>query len=198
MKNFIFALLVGSILFVVGCTTTRTVVEQPQESQNLKAEKPIVWEQALYPKLTLGDPIVFLNSTKIIIDGDFSTETFFLQDGYIYRMDSILNVIKTVGPLTSGKLIDLKKNVNGQVQIMTISFSANDATYEFNFYLKTDGAFTLNANAKLLFNEKVYKVQVSTKGGECLLLVNFFTQKVIQTINEEAEGRSVSGTKIIK
>jgi uncharacterized lipoprotein len=199
MKKLIFALL--GLVLLSGCKTSQKVVEQPKpepRSQKLEAEKPMIWKQGLYPKLAVGDPIVFLNSVEIIMDGNFSNQTFFLQDGVIYRMDSIKMVTKTVPALTPGILTSMKKASNGQIQEMNVSFSQNDKTYEFNFQLKSDGTFTLNGNAKLFFNGREYKIQVVTKGGECLLLVNFFVQKDVQTVNESAEGQSVSGTKIIK
>jgi hypothetical protein len=198
MKKFIFALFLGLIL-LIGCVTSKKVVETQQpQPQKLEAEKPMIWKQGLYPKLAVGDPIVFLNSVEIIMDGNFSNQTFFLQDGAIYRMDSIRMVTKTVPVLTPGILTSMKKASNGQIQEMNMSFSQNDKTYEFNFQAKSDGTFTLNGNAKLFFNGREYKIQVVTKGGECLLLVNFFVQKDVQTVNESAEGQSVSGTKIIK
>lgn len=199
MKKMFFALLIGLVMF--GCATTKKVGEQPKsesQSQKLEVEKPIVWRQSLYPKLVVGDPVVFLNSMEIIMDGNFSNQTFFLQDGAIYRLDSIQMVTKIVPALTTGVLTAMKKASNGQIQGMNVSFSQNDKTYEFNFQAKSDGTFTLNGNAKLFFNGKEYKIQVVTKGGECLLLVNFFIQKDVQTVNESAEGQSVSGTKVIK
>jgi hypothetical protein len=113
-------------------------------------------------------------------------------------MDSILMVTKIVPQLTPGVLFSLKKSSNGLIEEMNVSFSQNDATYTFNFRVKQDGSFTLNSNAKLLYKNKEYKIQVKTKGGECLLLVNFKVTENIENINESAEGQSVSGTKIIK
>lgn len=198
MKKFIFALFLGLVL-LIGCVTPKKAVEtQQSQPQKLEAEKPMVWRQILYPKLAVGDPILFLNSSEIIVDGDFSNQTFFLQNGAIYRLDSIQMVTKTVPVLTPGTLVFMKKSGNGQIDGMNISFSQNDATYQFNFQLKSDGTFTLNGNAKLFFKGKEYKVQVTTKGGECLLLVNFFERKDIQNVNESAEGQNVSDAIVIK
>lgn len=184
---------------IMGCNKKMTPTAQQQKpSQSLEAEKPMVWRQNLYPKVAVGDPIVFLNSTEIIIDGDFSTQTFFIQDGTIYRMDSVQVITKTVPILTTGVVTKIKKDSGGKISEMDISFSQNDATYTFNFRIKADGSFTLNATAKLLFKEKEYKVQAATKGGECLLLVNFKVNKNVENVNEQAEGQSVSGTKVIK
>jgi len=196
MKKLMFALVIGTVL-LTGCKTVEQSTVSTTESQQLEAEKPMVWSQSLFPNLEEKDPVVFLNSKDIIIGGDFSSKTFFLKDGAIYRMDSIQTVTKTVPALTPGKIVSLKKT-NGIIQEMNISFSQSDITYTFNFRLKQDGSFTLNANAKLFFQGKEYKDQASTRGGECLLLVNFFAQKNTNSVNESAEGQSVSGTKIIK
>lgn len=199
MKKIMFALAIGMIIVVMGCSKKiAPTIQQAQPSQKMQADKPMIWKQNLYPKLAVGDPIVFLNSSEIVMDGNFQNQTFFLQDGAIYRMDSILSVTKTVPALTPGILLSMKKASNSQIQEMNISFSQNDMTYQFNFQLKSDGTFTLNANAKLIYNGKEYKILVITKGGECLLLVNFFVKKEVQTITESAEGQSVSGTKVIK
>lgn len=200
MKKFIVTLVIGMMIIVMGCSRRMAPTTQQTQppSQKMQADKPMVWKQNLYPKLAVGDPIVFLNSVEIVLDGSFQNQTFFLQDGAIYRMDSILAVTKTVPALTPGILLSMKKASNGQIQEMNVSFSQNDLTYHFNFQLKSDGSFTLNGNAKLIYNGKEYKLLAVTKGGECLLLVNFFVKKEVQTINEQAEGQSVSGTKVIK
>jgi hypothetical protein len=199
MKNhIIFTLLIG-ILILSGCGTAKLVTQAPQTpSQKIEAEEPVVWKQAYYPKVALGDPIVFLNSKEVVMDGNFSNESFFLQDGVIYKTDSIKNIKKTIPKITPGKLISFKKGINNQIEIMVVSFSQNDASYQLSFYLKKDGSFTLSAKAKLLFEGKEYPINVITVGGECVLLVNFKIKIETTNINEQAEGQNVSGTKVIK
>lgn len=198
MKKIIFTLAIGMI-FLVSCKTVGTATVATTELEQPEVEKPVIWKQNLYPKITVDDPILFLNSSEIIMDGSSKNQTFFLQDGDIVRMDSILVITKTVPRLTSGVLVSMKKTSNGIIEEMNISFSQEDATYTFNFRLKDDRSFTLNSNAKLLYKNKEYKIQVVTKGGECILLVNFKVTNNIQNVNESARGqKSVSGTRVIK
>lgn len=187
------------MLFMVACTTTKNV-QQPAESaqQKIQAEDPIAWKQVYYPKLTLGDPINFLNSKEVMLDGSTSESSFFIQDGTIYRIDSVLNIKKTVPRLTLGVLSSLRKGNNGQITEMIVSFSNDDASYQLTFLLKQDGTFTLNGKAKLLYNNKEFPITVATVNGECLLLVNFKTSQEVLNVNEQAQGAPVQGTKIIK
>lgn len=190
MKKIIFAFLIG--LVMVGCASSKKAakVQQQPEQQKLDAQKPIIWKQELYPKLAVGDKIFFLNSSEIVLEGDLFSKSFFL-DGAINRLDSILEVIKTVPELTQGVVTSLKRGSNGQITDMVVSFSKNDATYQFDFKLRSDGAYTLNGNAKLLFNGKEYKVQATIKGGDCLLMVVYNKKEIKQTINEKAEGQTL-------
>lgn len=202
MKKIIFALL--GLIMLVGCKTTQKVAEVKQtepleQPQKLEAEKPMVWKQEIYPKLVVGDPILFFNSSEIILSGDIPNKTFVLQDGVINYLDSTLVIEKTVPVLTPGKLVDINQQMtDGKILRMDISFSQNDATYQFNFRLRTDGAFTLNSNAKVFYLEKEYKVKADVKNAECLLLVKFVPIDKKQRLDGSAEGQSVSGTKVIK
>lgn len=184
MKKIIFALLTG--LVMVGCASSKKAAEP----QILDAQKPIVWKQELYPKLVVGDKIFFFNSSEIVLEGDLFNQSFFL-DGAINRLDSILEVIKTVPELTQGIVTSLKRASNGQIIDMVVSFSKNDATYQFDFKLRNDGAYTLNGNAKLLFNGKEYKVQATINGVDCLLMVIYNKKEIKQTISEKAEGQTL-------
>lgn len=190
MKKFIFCSILGLAL-LVGCATSKKPVETQQaEPQRIETQKPVVWKQELYPKLAVGDKIFFLNSSEIILEGGLFNNSFFL-DGAINRLDSIVEIIKTVPALTQGVATSLKKTNNNQIVDMIVSFSKNDATYQFDFKLRSDGAYTLNANAKLLFNKKEYKVQATVKGGDCLLMVFYNKKEIKQTINERAEGQTL-------
>jgi len=194
MKNIIFILLVGFVFLFIGCQTTKSVVEQPkQPSQSIQAEKPAIFKQLYYPKLAVGDPLQFFNSSDIILAGSSSDQTILLQGGAIHIVDSILTITKTVFALTPGIVKVIKKSSDGKIQTIIVLFSLGDRTYELSFQLKSDGSFTLNANAKLFFRDKEYKILASTRGGECLLLVNISMEKSEENINEKAEGVNVSG-----
>lgn len=197
MKKMIFVLLIIGLLF--SCKQQQQVVQTPEQVslQKLEAQKPTVWKQAIYPALVVGDPISFMPSSEIVLSGSFLDQVFMLQDGNIYRVDSVLEVLKTVPALTPGALVTMKKDNIGKILEMNISMDRNDASYLFNFQLKQDGSFALNANANLTYNGKNYPIQASQKGGECLLLVNFFVEKKVQSVSEQAGGVSVSGTKVV-
>lgn len=201
MKKILITLIIG--LVFVGCSKQIVpTTQQVQQPQQIKAEKPQVWKQSLYPQIVAGDPISFMNSTEIIMEGVSSDLTIVLKDGAIHHLDSNLTIKKTVDAYTIGTTTQdypFKKSSNGVIQEMDVFFSLTDRTYFLNWRLKTDGSFTLNGNAKLFYDDKEYKVQAGTKGGECLLLVNLFTEKINIIVEESAEGTGIpSETKVIK
>ena len=193
MKKIIFALIVGFVIVLGTSCSKRVVVSQSkqQPSQNIQAEKPVIWKQAYYPKLAVGDQLQFFNSSDVIMAGSSSDQTIALQDGAIHITDSILTITKTVSALTPGIIKMLKKS-GSQIQIIVATFSQDDRTYELSFPLKSDGSFTLNANAKLFFRGKEYKISASTRGGECLLLVNISMERSEENIIEKAPGVPVN------
>ena len=182
------------VIFYFGCSSTKDVTVSPQEPES---DKPIIWKQSYYPDLKIGDPILFFNSTEIFIKKQLGSETFLITDGKLKKTEEITNLIKTVSVTTSGKLVDMKKDVNGRIINMLISFSENDQTYLFDFIVASDGSFKLNGNARLVFEGKKYPAIASIKGDECKLMFIFELETNIENINEKAEGVSVSGTKII-
>lgn len=196
MKKFSFTLLVGFVFLFVDCAK-QLVVEQPQQpSQRINPQKPTIWRQSLCP-VEPGDPVDFFNSTEIVISGNFLDQMFIL-DGGIHRKDSVLSVLRKVPKLTPGEYIVKKKSSNGQVGVMTISFDLNNATYRFDFFVKSDGSFTLSAVAELIYNGVPHEIEASTKGGECLLVVFYDVETITNTDEGEAGGVNASRTKIIK
>lgn len=185
MKKLIFALF--GLVLLSGCKTSQKVVERSKpEPQKLETQKPIVWKTSIYEKIAVGDKIFFFNSSEITVDGDFLNQSFLL-DGAINQFDSTLNVIKKVPMLTPGVVILIKRGSNGQILDMIVSHDNNDATYIFDYHLRSDGAFFLNGNAKLIFRGKEYKV-TATINADCVLMVIYNYYKTEETIVEEAKG----------
>ncbi|HLP86885.1 MAG TPA: hypothetical protein VK153_03380 [Candidatus Paceibacterota bacterium] len=198
MKNgkiFLLLQIIFATLFT-NCASNKKVTEVSPPTTQTEVDQPIIWKQSYYPRLTLGDPLLFYNSSEIYIEGNFANQTFVL-DGKLHRTDNIKEIIKTVEVITPGKLFNLKKDGNGRITDMFISFSQNDATYQFNFKLTSDGSYKLNGNAKLLFEGKEYPVLAKIKGEECKLLFMLEVDTNVEKVNEKAEGEDVSGTKTV-
>ena len=121
-------------VFFASCSKKVSPLASPEATpkQQEKSDQPIAWKQSLFPQLAVGDPINFLNSTTIVLEGSFFNETFFLEDGIIYKMDSIKSLQKTVPTETLGVLTSFKKT-QANIEEMNISFSSNDVSYLFNF-----------------------------------------------------------------
>ena len=193
MKKISFLLQILFVIFLFNdCSLSQKIVE-PQQIASPENEL-IVWKQIYYPKLVVDDPLLFYNSSEIVISGNFSNQTFEL-DGTLHVTDNIKEVTKTVGEITPGKLFDLKKDANGRITEMFVSFSENDATYQFDFKLDLDGSFKLNGNAKLIFEGKEYPVLATIKGDSCKLLFARSIDTNIEKIDEKAEGEDVYKTK---
>ena len=182
--NFIITLL-GFVMFT-SCiafknTKTTTYSVSPQE------EKPIMWKQIYFSAISLNDSVLFYNSSEIRLEGEFFKQFFFVKDGIVNVVDSVNNVSKIVPELTPGGLINLRKNSSGEIMTMVVSFSKNEATYEFSFLRKDDGVFTLSPKAKLFFKGKEYPV-IAITSEECVLLFYYNKQVIKNEIQENAEG----------
>jgi hypothetical protein len=200
-KLVIFVLFVG-LLFAIftGCGADKQLVEQPyqQPSQELLVQNYKVYTESLFT-FNVGDPLNVLNSKAIFLAGDYFEPTLLFQDGKAIQRDTVYPVARDVPKLSLGELLSVKKNSAGHIQEMNVSFSRDEVvTFTFNFQLKGDGSFTLNGNAKLFVGGKEYNVSAQTKGGECLLMVDFTHEQEIIPDSKSAEGRPVSGTKIMK
>lgn len=182
MKNKIFlGIVLLTILFTSSCKTTR---EAPQVQQ--KKEELTVWKQSLFPNIKTSDPVLFFNSTEILLKGSFFNKSTSIEDGKVIVVDSIDNVLKTVPQFTTGGFIQ-ERRPSGVIQIMVVSFSKNEATYVFSFFKQADGSFLLNGKAKLVYQKKEYEVIASTSEN-CILLFNFEKKEVVNEIKESAEG----------
>lgn len=203
MKKIIFTLFVGLVIFVVsGCKTPRNtsaVVDMPQQKAQIINPKDFpVWKQEIYWGLSIGDPANFLNSAKILLDGEVFHQTLRLENGKFKTMDTIHPIAKSVPEHTLGELIyPLVKDAAGRIIQMNISFSFNDASYKFNFQRRSDGSFSLNGNATIIVDGVEYPIQASSI-GICLLLIDLSSEPTIIPENGTAEGRPVQGVKEIK
>lgn len=196
MKNIVIIL---SVLAIYGCRTPQ-LTEEPRDPQpsTIKAEGAVVFKQAYLPNIQVGDPVSFLNGKEIVLSGKFNSLMYIMKDGDVIAVDSIQVITKTVPAFTRGIIKSMKKASNGQIQEINIAFSEEDMSYLYNFQLKGDGSFTLNANAKIHFEGKEYKALAATKGGECLLMFNFSFQTKEKEETDEAGGVEISGEKRIK
>ena len=181
--------------FFINCASNKKVTEISTPPQT-EFEKPIIWKQSYYSQLAIGDPLLFYNSTEISIEGNFANQTFVL-DGKLRRTDNIKEVLHEVEVTTPGKLFDMKKDGSGRITDMFISFSPNEATFQFNFKLTSDGSYKLNGNAKLIFEDREYPVLAKIKGDECKLLFILEVDTNVEKVYKKAEGEGVSGTKTI-
>jgi len=174
------------ILFYAGCIPINKVSEQVVETETIQPNME-KWKQVYYPEIKVGDPIFFYNSVEIVMEGEFFNRESFL-DGSINIIQTKKVLEKTISAMTTGKLLSFKKDNNGNITDMFVSFSPTDKTYYLNFKLTSDGSFNLNGNAKLFFEGKEYPVLATIKGEVCKLLciVNF--EEKIDYIIEKAEG----------
>jgi len=168
---FIFLTFLG---FLLGnCSSTKEIVET-QKPTELITEKPIIWKQSYFKDIGLKDSVLFYNSSEIKLEGSFFNQSFFVEDGIVNVIDSINDVSKIVPALTSGGFVDMKKNSSGEIAIMVISFSRNEAIYKFSFFKTNDGSFILSGKAEIIFNGQKYPV-IATIEDQCFLM--FFLRK---------------------
>ena len=186
-RNVVFLLFIMFVVLLVGCSTSKTAVESQSNLQTEIADKPIIWKQSYFKTISLRDSVLFYNSSEIRLEGSFFNQSFFVRDGVVNVIDSINNVSKVVPRLTAGGLIDFKKNSSGEIVIMLISFSKNEAIYRFSFFRIDDGTFILNGKAELIFNGRKYPIVASTV-GDCNLLFNYNKQQIINKTEGSAEG----------
>lgn len=203
MKKKMFFALIGLLVIVSGCYTTKVVPTDNKQVQTGEPVHPkstyIVWKENLIPgfNLNVGDPINFLNSSEIILSGDVFSQQIALKDGKIVIGELSRPVSKNVPEATLGVLVSVVR-VAGRIKEMNMIFSQSDASFKFNFRIKPDGSYTLNGNASLEFDGKEYPIKAASQGRECLLVVDSDVTRTVEPINGTAEGVPVSGTKIIK
>lgn len=185
MKNLV--IFIAVLFGFIGCVATKVVTEKPKPQQTESVDKPIVWKQSYFKTISLRDSVLFYNSTEIKLEGDFFNQSFSVKDGAVLVVDSINKVSKIVPILTPGGLVDMRKNSSGEINIMVVSFSKNEATYKFSFFRMNDGSFGLNGKAELIFKNHRYPVTAVTI-GDCVLLFNYKKEQVIQKIEETAPG----------
>lgn len=194
--RFLFFLAIGLVILALvvlshGCAAPKQAAEIPKEDLLLKTDKPPLskWNYLNYKDIPpkYYDSILYYNSTEIRLEGSFFERTVFVRDGVVHKVDSINDVLKTVLIETPGGFIDMKPDKNG-MSVMYISFSKNEATYNFSFYRATDGNYILNGKAEIIFDGKKYPVVASTVGGNCLLLFSMSEEQHRKTIKDVAPG----------
>lgn len=193
LRVLFFAILLGLVIWLLGgCVTTTpiTKTETKTEKTDINKPKPIIWKQTYYKGLSLKDSVLFYNSTEIRLEGNFFNQSFFVRNGVVNVIDSTSSVSKIVQQETPGGLIDLKRDRNGIINIMYVSFSQNETSYNFSFYRTEDGSFVLNGKAEILFQGKKYPVIASTIGGNCVLLFYLNREEIKNEVKETAPGWS--------
>lgn len=197
MKNLIFITLLG--LIVVCCKTPQQTTASSLEVEGL--DTPTVWTQSYFKTISLKDSVLFYNSSEIRLEGSFFKQNFFVSNGIVNVIDSINNVSKIVSAGTPGGWIDLKKSSSGEITAMLVSFSKNEATYNFIFNKTKESrnfvwrgrtivaheSFTLNSKAELIFNGHKYPVTAITT-GDCILFFYYNKQVIKSEIKESAPG----------
>jgi len=172
-----------------GCASvqqTTVTPATPSEAQQV-LDTPTVWRQSLYRTISLKDSVLFYNSAEIRLEGNFFKQSVHIQNGVVNSIDSITDVLRTVPVLTPGGLIEMKKSSIGDITSMLISFSKNNCTYNFVFTKTTNGSFSLNGKAELVFNRHVYPVTAITTGN-CVLLFYYHKQVIRFKDSQSAEG----------
>lgn len=200
MKTKIFGILLVSI-FLLSCASVAPVAET-NVGNKVDENLPIPWKQGYFPNIFIKDSVLFYNSAEILLESDFFKQAFFVEDGVVNVIDSINNISKIVPILTAGAFIEMKKNSQGVIDKMMISFSRSDkVSYSFIFYktnevrnitignksLSTSESFTLSGKGELTYNGKKYPVIASTT-GDCILLFYYKKTTIKNEIKEQAEG----------
>ena len=186
MKKLYFLFLITLFLFM-SCVLHKKVVDQPKSNLVDGADKPIPWKQSYFKNISLKDSVLFFNSTEIKIEGEFFNQSFFVKDGVVNVVDSINNVSKIVSALTPGGFIDMKKSSSGEINIMLVSFSKDESTYQFTFFRNNEGFFILNGKANLIFRGHLYSITASSS-TDCILLFYFNKITIKNEIKEQAPG----------
>jgi hypothetical protein len=208
---FIFtALLMG----MFGCGGTKKVTEEPKmESKQSEVEPPIPFKESYVKNVNYWqDSLLFFNSCKVIISGSIIKKRHFsfFRNGALYEYDddTLINISKTIEVNKAGHIFEpAKRDKNGIVNIIPVSFSQKDETYQLFFFredfikkseVKNPGSFVMNGKATLVYDEIKYPVvaTIDSKEGDNRLL--FFYNKNKKTtsinVNESAEGWNSSGS----
>lgn len=196
MKTRIFCIFV--LFFALSCKTAEVApVEQPKpEPQKIESKEPVFYMQSLLKDMSESDSLlvykkaVFFNSCEINIEKYLSDRSYLVDEkGAVLGVDTLTGAQKTVDPLTPGGMLSVKlsKNYKGVIAVAQVSFSKNDANYQFTFWRTEDERFILNGNAVITVKERPYRVIAKT-AKPCYLLFNFDTKTVPKEIKSKAEG----------
>ncbi len=196
------------IVIINGCAQFKQVVQQPKPKKEIKIlkDKPIPFKESYFQKIISDNPSLFYqklkdstsfyNSTEIVLEGEFFKQSISFEDRKISLVDNITDVRKIVPQFTPGGIIEIKFISTGKMKAVKVSFSKNEATYEFYFFRVNDGRFILSGNATLIFNGRKYPVTATaTTSEDCFLLFYLNYKKNKIEIREEAKGWVEEGWK---
>lgn len=194
------------LVMTSSCTkTTQVLVEKPKMNIEIKEKNgPEFFTQKKLEGISSADSIklfnkaLFYNGCEIVIEKALGYHSFEVDDnGAVIKTDSINAKQKIVGKETPGGLIPnsitIYKNSRGIIRSMKISFSQNDANYEFTFFRKEDGRFELSGNSVITINGKPHNVIAKTN-ETCYLKFYFDYKQVINKTTEKAEGWKAGST----
>lgn len=207
-KLLVFFGIIFVAFFATNCVKTTKVLTETPKPQISTAEKrgPTYYIQSLLSGINSKDSVlvyqnaIFFNSCEIKLEKYLSDQAFFVDEkGSVLKIDTITEAQKIVPALTPGKQVSIRvsRNYKGVIMVVNVSFSNNDANYQFSFWRTDDGRFMLNGNAIITVNEHPYKVIAKTTTA-CYLMFNFGTKIVPKTIKSEAEGINGAASSNLK
>jgi hypothetical protein len=204
MKTKLFFIFIALFMGILGCATTKEVVEQPKvEPKQLQAEMPIPFKEGYVKDIeNWQDSLLFFNSCKVTISRSLMKERSFIKNGRLYNDDTLINVLKTIEINTTGHIFGPVKRDKGVVVFIPVSFSQRDETYQLSFFredfikkgeAKNPGSFVMSGKAELVYEGGKYSViaTIDSKEGDNRLLF-FYSKKITSLdVNESAEGWTI-------
>ena len=188
MKKTLFLITLLGLIFLSSCS--KEIVSS--QSRQLQKDTAVTYKQSLYNSTNLKN-ILFYNSKEIKLQKSFLKQVIVIENGAVIQTDSLNNVSKVVEKMTPGSVLNIDSTRVGDINMLNVSFSKQDYSYNLVFQKTRDGSFVLYPKGKIIFNGKRYPVELITNGdGECKLLFFFKKNEVKNEINEIANGVRLS------
>jgi hypothetical protein len=184
MKKMLFLItLLGLILS--SCSKNIIASSQPRQPQP-QADTAIAYKQSLYNSTNLKN-ILFYNSKEIKLQKSFLKQVVVIENGAVIQTDSLNNVSKVIEKMTPGSILNIDSTKVGDINMVDVSFSKEDYSYNIVFQKTRDGSFVTYSKGKIIFKNKKFPTDLIIN-GECKLMFYFKKNEVINEINEIANG----------
>lgn len=204
MKALSFLILVVFVLF--NCKTTQLVpIEKTKMDVEFKENKPELFLQEKLSGISPSDSVklfkkaLFYTSCEVTLRKALGNISFNVNDnGVVNKADSIKEKQKKVLPITPGHVLSVTPYANylGIIMAINVTFSKNDANYEFIFFRTDDDPrFVLSGDAIITINGVPHNVIAETP-EVCYLYFFLTTSQVVEKTVEQADGWSNSAGSI--